>query len=149
MNIEKETILHEVMDKSKGFYKTKFIHASGHGGQHKDHGNSKAQLTFDVEKFFDTFELDEEKWEKFVEIFGKKNIHHDDTMVILENQEQRSAKTNEENVLKHLRHLLSEVLEEDKDRLETKVPHIEKKKRLDNKKHHSKKKKHRAKPDVE
>jgi len=47
-----------------------------------------------------------------------------------------------------LRHLLSEVLEEELERKETKVPKHQKKKRLDNKKHHSKKKEHRKKPDV-
>lgn len=148
MVLDKERILNHVMDKSKDFWKVKFVRASGHGWQHKDHGNSKAQLTFDVNKFFEIFDLDE-KWDKFVDVVGKKNIHHDGTAVILENQEQRSAKMNEENVLKHLRHLLSEVLEEELERKETKVPKHQKKKRLDNKKHHSKKKEHRKKPEIE
>jgi|GEM_PF-3771142 len=68
MNLDRDHILNEVMDKSKGFWKVKMIHASGHGGQNKDHGNSKAQLTFDINKFFEIFELDEQKWEKFIDI---------------------------------------------------------------------------------
>lgn len=148
MNLDKDHILGEVMDKNKKFWNVKFVHASGHGWQHKDHGNSKAQLIFDVEKFFETFDLDE-KWDRFVEVVGKKNIHHDDTVVILENQEDRSAKINKENVLKHLRHLLSEVLEEENERIETIIPKHEKEKRLQDKKHHSKKKEHRKYPDIE
>ncbi len=148
MDLYKDKILHEVMDKSQWYWQMKLVHASGHGGQHKDHGNSKAQLKFDVDKFFKTFDLDDKR-EKFVEVFGKKRIHHDDTVVILENQEQRSAKTNEENVLKHLRHMLSEVLEDELERIETKVPKHKKEKRIKDKKHHSKKKEQRKKPDVE
>jgi protein subunit release factor B len=124
------------MEKQNGYWKVKFIHSSGHGGQHKDHGNSKAQLSFDVAKFFEDYDEDNTRWDKFVEVFGKKNIHHNNTVVVLENQEQRSAKVNEETVLKHLRHMLSEVLEDEIERIETKVPKIEKKKRVDDKKHH-------------
>jgi hypothetical protein len=40
-------------------------------------------------------------------------------------------------------------LEDEIERIETKVPKIEKKKRVDDKKHHWKKKKHRVMPDVE
>ena len=149
MILSKEEILHNIMDKKNNFWSVKFVHSSGHGGQHKDHGNSKAQLFFDVTKFFEDFDKDNTKWDKFVQVFGKHNIHHDGSVVILENQEQRSAKANEENVLIHLRHLLSSVLEDDVDRIETEVPHIEKEKRLEEKKHHWKKKKHRAKNDIE
>ena len=145
----KEEILHHVLDKSSGYWKVKFVHSSGHGGQHKDHGNSKAQLTFDVSKFFEDYDEDNVWWEKFVEVFWKKSIHHEGTVVILENQEQRSAKVNEEKVLKHLRDLLSEVLEEEIERVETKVLHIEKKKRVDDKKYHWKKKEHRTKHNLE
>lgn len=145
----KDQILQEVMDKSKWFWTVKFVHASGHGGQHKDHGNSKAQLVFDVEKFFEAFDLGDDRRDKFVEVFGKKKIHHDNTSVMLENQDERSAQRNKENVLHHLRWLLVEFLEEKKDRVATKTPKYEKKKRLDDKKHHSKKKKHREMPELE
>ncbi len=149
MNLDRDHILNEVMDKSKGFWKVKMIHASGHGGQNKDHGNSKAQLTFDINKFFEIFELDEQKWEKFIDIVWKKQVHHEQSVLILENQEQRSAKMNEENVLKHLRQIISELFEDEKERVETKVPKHEKEKRLQDKKHHSQKKEHRKKPDTD
>ena len=98
MNLDKEYILGKVMDKSKGFWKIKMVHASGHGGQHKDHGNSKVQLVFDINKFFEEFNLGDEMWEKFVKVFGKNKIHHNNTSVILENQSERSAQRNKENV---------------------------------------------------
>ncbi len=144
-----EEILKHVMDKSSWFWSVKFVHASGHWWQHKDHGNSKAQLTFDVVKFFEMFDPDNKKWDKFVEIFGKKRIHHDDTVLVMENQEERSAHRNEEKVLHILRWLLSEVLEEEKERKETKVPHHEKKRRLNDKKHHWKKKENRSISNIE
>lgn len=127
IKINREEILHHVLDKSNDYWKIKFIHSSGHGWQHKDHGNSKAQLTFDVAKFFEDYDEDNLMRDKFVEIFWKKNIHHEGTVVVLENQEQRSAKVNEEKVLKHLRNLLSQVLEEELERAETTVLDIEKK----------------------
>lgn len=148
VELDRENILHEVMDKSKWYWSVKFVHASGHGWQHKDHGNSKAQLKFDINKFFEDFDLDDSMRDDFVVVFGKKHIHHDDSVLILENQEQRSAKKNEENVLKHLKDKLSEFLEEEKERIETQVPQHEKEQRLEDKKHHSKKKEYRKSPDI-
>lgn len=145
-----EEVLKYVMDKSNNFWAVKFVHASGHGWQHKDHGNSKAQLSFDVDKFFDFFDdLTEEDREKFVGVVWHKNIHHDNTVLTLENQSERSAQRNKKNVLHHLRWILFEFLEEEKDRIETKVPPHEKKKRIDDKKHNSKKKQNRKVPEVE
>ena len=149
VKLTNDEILAHVMDKSNDFWAVKFVHASGHGGQHKDHGNSKAQLTFDVSKFFDEFDPENHKWEKFVEVFGKKRIHHDDTILVMENQEERSAHRNEEKLLHVLRWLLSEVLEEEKERKETKVPHHEKKKRMNDKHHISNKKENRKIPEID
>ena len=147
--LSNEEILNYVMEKSNNFWTVKFVHASGHGWQHKDHGNSKAQLTFDVAKFFEEFDPENNLWNKFVEIFGKKNIHHDGSSVVMENQTERSAQRNKEKVLHHLRWLLWQVLEQQKDRKPTKVPHHEKKKRTDDKKHNGKRKENRKKPDVD
>ena len=138
-----EEILNYVMDKSNWFWTVKFVHASGHGWQHKDHGNSKAQLVFDITKFFEEFDPENKKWERFVEVFGKHKIHHDNSSVMIENQDERSAQRNKEKVLHHLRISLSEVLEEDKEKKQTKVPYHEKKKRMKNKAHNAKKKKNR------
>ncbi len=149
IKLTNDEILAHVMDKSNDFWTVKFVHASGHWWQHKDHGNSKAQLTFDVAKFFEEFDPENTKWDKFVEVFGKKNIHHDGGSVVLENQTERSAQRNKDNVLHKLRWLLSDVLEEEKKRKQTKVPHHEKKKRMNNKNHNSKKKESRKIPEVE
>ena len=144
-----EDILKHVIDKSNWFWTVKFVQASGHGGQHKDHGHSKAQLIFDVKKFFEEFDSENKKWEKFVEVFGKKNIHHNGNSVMLENQTERSAQRNKDNVLHKLKWLLSDVLDEEKERKQTKVPHHEKKKRMNNKNHNSKKKENRKIPEIE
>ena len=149
IKLTNDEILANVMNKSNGFWVVKFVHASGHWWQHKDHGNSKAQLTFDVKKFFEEFDPENKRWDKFVEVFGKKNIHHDGSSVMLENQMERSAQRNKDNVLHKLRWLLSGVLEEEKERKDTKVPYHEKKKRTDDKKYHSKKKKHRKNPKID
>ena len=144
-----EEILHYVLQKSSWFWEVKFVHASWHGGQHKDHGNSKAQFHFDINKFFEKFDPENKKWERFVEVFGKKRIHHNDSMLIMENQEERSARRNEEKVLHIFRGLLADVLENDKERKQTKIPSHEKNKRINNKLHNARKKQNRKKPEIE
>ncbi len=146
MNLKK--VIHdEIMlklDKNiEKFWEIKLVHASGHGWQNINHGNSKAQLFFDINKFFEIFEISDDKRDKFVEVFGTSKIHHDNSMVVLENQETRYANKNKEKVLHHLKSLLSEFLEEEKERIETKVSQKEKRKRLNDKRFHSKKKKNR------
>ncbi len=145
-----DEIIHKLDKNNEKFWEIKLVHASGHGWQNINHGNSKAQLTFDINKFFETFEIHDSKWDKFVEVFGPSKIHHDNSMVILENQETRHAQKNKEKVLSHLKSLLREVLEEETERISKEIPekmekNIKKaqKKRLKNKKFHSEKKKNR------
>lgn len=138
-----------IKNPKKSFWWIKLVHASGHWWQNINHGNSKAQLFFDVNSFFELFELDSQQdWDKFVKVVWKKKIHHDNSVLVLENQETRHAERNKENVLKNLRSLLLDFLQEDKDRIETKVPKKEKEKRLQNKKQRWEIKKNREKPSL-
>ena len=138
-----DEIIHKLDKNNEKFWEMKLIHASGHGWQNINHGNSKAQLSFDINKFFKTFEISDDKREKFVEVFGPSKIHHDNSMVVLENQETRYAHKNKEKVLNHLKSLLREVLEEVEERIEMEIPEKVKEKRSKNKKFNSKKKNNR------
>lgn len=138
-----DDIIHKIDKNNEKFWEIKLVHASGHGWQNINHGNSKAQLTFDVNKFFEIFEIHDSEWDKFLEVFGPSKIHHDNSVVVLENQETRYANKNKEKVLAHLKSLLHQVLEDVEERIETKVPIKANKKRLNDKRFHSKKKKDR------
>jgi len=144
LNHNIDEIIHKLDKNNEKFWEIKLVHASGHGWQNINHGNSKAQLTFDVNKFFEIFDISDDKWDKFIEVFGPSKIHHNNSIVVLENQETRYAQKNKEKVLNHLKSLLRELLEEKKERIETKVPPKANKKRLNDKKFHSKKKKDRT-----
>lgn len=147
MNSEKKIIdkkLSEIIkNNNHDYWWVKLVHASGHGGQNINHGNSKAQLFFDINQFFELFDLDNDDRDKFVKIVGIKKIHHDDTILVIENQETRYAEMNKENVLKHLIDLLREFLEENKKRIETKVPLLVKEVRIKDKRFNAKKKRDR------
>lgn len=141
-------IINTVMDKNKWYWQIKYVHASGHGGQNINHGNSKAQLHFDINKFYNDFDLQDKTWDDFVKVFGEKNITHDQSKLVLENQETRYASKNKENVLNHLRQLLLELFKEEKDRIQTEILEIENEKRLMEKKYNSEKKQWRKKVDL-
>lgn len=147
MDMEKQIIDRKLLEITKNnnhdYWWIKLMHASGHGGQNINHGNSKAQLFFDINKFFELFDLDDNDWDKFVNVVGIKKIHHDNTVLVIDNQETRYAEINKENVLKHLIELLREFLKEDKERIETKVPSLVKEARMKDKRFNAKKKRNR------
>jgi protein subunit release factor B len=144
MNLHENIINQKLSDVEKNnnheYWWIKLVHASGHGGQNINHGNSKAQLFFDINKFFEIFDISDDEREKFVKIVGIKKIHHDNTVLVLDNQETRYAETNKVNVLRHLINLLREFLQEDMERIETKVPLVVKEERMKDKKFNAKKK---------
>jgi hypothetical protein len=92
--------------------------------------------------------LQDKSWDEFVRVFGDKNITHDQSKLILENQETRYATKNKENVLNHLRQLLLELFKEEKERIQTEISEIENEKRLMEKRHNSEKKKMRKPIDI-
>lgn len=140
-----QQIIDKVMNKNNGYWVVKHVHASWHGWQHINHWNSKAQLHFDVNKFYNDFNIKDKTWEDFEKVFGKKNITADKSFVILENQETRYASKNEENVLNHLRQRLFELFREEKHRVETEISQEQNELRLEQKKRNSQKKKNRGK----
>lgn len=141
-------IIDTVMNKNNWYWRIKFVHASGHGWQHINHWNSKAQLHFDINKFYNDFDFPEKSWEDFIKIFWEKNITHDQSTLILENQETRYASKNKDNVLNHLRSLLLELFKDEKERVQTEISQYQKEQNMQDKKRHSEKKKMRQKLDI-
>lgn len=143
-----ESMLARVLDKNNWYIVIKHVHASGHGWQHINHWNSKAQLHFNVDKFYKDFNLKDKTREDFERIFGSKNITRDQSTVVLENQETRYASKNEENVINHLRQLLLELFKEEKQRIQTEISQETKQEQALEKKRHSEKKKRRKEKKV-
>lgn len=142
-----QDVIAKVLNKNNWYVKIKYVHASGHGGQHINHWNSKAQLHFDVNKFYKDFDLRDKTRDDFVRVFGEKNITKDQSTVVLENQETRYASKNEEKVLNHLRQLLLELFKEEKQRIQTDISVQTRQEQALEKKRHSEKKQRRKKVD--
>jgi len=65
-----------------------------------------------------------------------KQLHHDNSVIEFEYQEERTQFKNKDKVIKEFIQFLNKALEEDKERISTQVPEHEKEKRLDKKKKH-------------
>ena len=89
------------------YWEVKYVHASGHGGQKINHWNSKAQLHFKINNFYNDFNIKDKTWDDFVKIVGEKHITHDQSTLVLENQETRYALKNKENLLNYLKDFLN------------------------------------------
>lgn len=113
--------------------------------QKRNHGNSKAQLHFDINAFYKDFDIKEKTWEDFVKIAWDKKISHDWSILTLENQESRHLDTNKQNVLNHLKAIIRELFTEEKERIQTEISREQKQERLEKKWKHSKKKERRKK----
>ena len=109
------------------------------GWQHANTSNTKAILSFDVEK---SKSLTEEQKEKLKKINGVKV--NKNWILKIENWEERFLPFNKSNAKDHFRKLLISALEEDKVRVPTKVPRSVKEERLKNKRKVTEKKKHRS-----
>ena len=139
-------ILDTVMRNPNNRYWTvKRVHASGHGWQKINHGNSKAQLHFNINAFYEDFDIKDKTWEDFVKIVWEKNITHDQSTLTLENQETRYASKNKDKVLDHLKWILIELFKVEKERVQTEISYEQKEERLEKKWRHSKKKERRKK----
>lgn len=139
-------VLETVMRNPNNRYWTvKRVHASGHGGQKINHRNTKAQLHFDINNFYNDFNIKDKTWENFVKIVWGKNISHNQSVLTLENQETRDANKNKENVINHLKAILLELFKEEKERIQTEISHEQKEERRKEKRKHSEKKGRRKK----
>ena len=99
----------EIVEKNSNnrYWSVKWIHASGHGWQNINHGNSKAQLHFYINNFYNDFNINDDTRWNFVKVCGEKKITHDQSVLTLENQETRYFPKNKENVVKHLKQILN------------------------------------------
>ena len=102
-----KNIINAVMKNTNNKYREiKYVHASWHGGQKINHGNSKAQLHFNIDNFYNDFDIKDKTRDDFVKIVGEKHITHDQSKLILENQETRYALKNKEKLLNYLKDFL-------------------------------------------
>jgi protein subunit release factor B len=64
-----KNIINAVMKNTNNKYREiKYVHASGHGGQKINHGNSKAQLHFNIDNFYKDFDIKDKTRDDFVKI---------------------------------------------------------------------------------
>lgn len=103
------------------YWEVKYVHASGHGWQKINHGNSKAQLHFNINNFYNDFNIKDKTWEDFVKIVGEKHITHDQSTLILENQETRYALKNKENLLVYLKWFLNKFFWVEEEKIEREI----------------------------
>ncbi len=124
--------IENVVEHSKKAMDWSFSRSSGSGGQHVNKNDTKAHLSFDVEK------------SSFTDIDKSKIIkHYGDIKISLASETNKSQKQNKNDVLSKLDKILLEALRPKKIRRKTKVPFHEKKARLSAKKHNSEKKQRR------
>ena len=117
-----KNIINTVMKNTNNKYREiKYVHASGHGGQKINHGNSKAQLHFNIDNFYKDFDIKDKTRDDFVKIVWEKHITHDQSKLILENQETRYALKNKENLLSYLKWFLNKFFWVEEEKVEREI----------------------------
>ena len=114
--------------------------SSGPWWQNVNKRDTKAQLSFDVQK---SIFLTQEQQTKLLE--KAKNRINNDWVLKITAQEQRTLKANSAIVVKKFQKILTQAFEIPKTRIPTKLSKNKKAKILDNKKKHSMKKQYRGK----
>ncbi|MGS2725467.1 alternative ribosome rescue aminoacyl-tRNA hydrolase ArfB [Psychroserpens sp. BH13MA-6] len=122
----------------------KAIRSSGAGGQHVNKTASKVELTFDLEA--------SEVLSEAQKMLLKSNLQTRLTkahVLILQCGESRSQHKNKATVIERFLNIIKENLEEEKERIPTKVPKAVVKKRLKSKRKISEKKANRKPPEID
>jgi len=112
-----------------------YFRSSGPGGQNVNKVATGVRIRFDIEK--STIFTPEEKQKIKTKL---KNRINEKGELLVENEETRSQLQNRENAYQKLIELISEALEEEKERIPTNVPQSAKKQRIEEKKQISEKK---------
>lgn len=115
-----------------------YARSSGAGGQNVNKRDTKAVIHWNVGKAGGFTE--EQK--AAIRAFAGKRLSGDDEIVMYD-QTQRSREQNRENALERLEELVRDALTPEKERRATKVPRVEKKKRLQDKRHNAERKANR------
>jgi len=113
-----------------------YFRSSGPGGQNVNKVATGVRIRFNIEQS-QSFTPEEKQRIRAV----LKNRINDNDELLIENEESRSQFQNRNNAYNNLIALISEALTEEKERVPTKIPHVEKQKRLEEKKKISEKKK--------
>ncbi|MBR9913287.1 MAG: aminoacyl-tRNA hydrolase [Algicola sp.] len=134
--IDEQAILNELSFKA--------VRSSGAGGQHVNKTASKVELSFDLEA--------SEVLSEAQKIRLKSNLQTRLTkahVLILQCGESRSQHKNKATVIERFLNIIKENLEEEKERIPTKVPKAVVKKRLKSKRKISEKKANRKPPEID
>jgi len=103
------------------------------GWQNVNKVETKVQLFFNIQ---DSKYLDQNQKEKIITHAHHKQLHHDNSILEFECQEERTQWKNKDKVIKEFIQFLNEALKEEKERIATQVPGYENEKRLEEKERH-------------
>ena len=140
--MENYQIIDEIIQHEVHFH---FAKSGGHGGQNVNKRNTKAELFFNIH---DSQYLTPEQKERLIDLAGHQ-IHHEEWMLIMTCQEERSQHANKEKVIHHFKQLLTEAMIFPTERIATNIPKKEREARLLDKKYQSQKKQDRQQPKFE
>ncbi|NMB92239.1 MAG: aminoacyl-tRNA hydrolase [Parcubacteria group bacterium] len=113
-----------------------YFRSSGPGGQNVNKVTTGVRIRFNIEQ---SKVFAPEQKQKIRDALRNKINENDE--LLIENEETRSQSQNKNNAYERLIELITEALEEEKERIPTKVPESSKRKRIEEKKKIGEKKK--------
>ncbi|MEI7557616.1 MAG: alternative ribosome rescue aminoacyl-tRNA hydrolase ArfB [bacterium] len=134
-----EDIIKNIVEHELHFH---FAKSGGHGGQNVNKRETKAELYFNIH---DSEHLTPQQKARLIELGGHR-VHHEEGILIMTCQEERYQNANKQKVIHHFKELLTQALEEPKERIATNLPASQREERITDKKHTSKIKQSRQTP---